>query len=70
MSPVNRIDRPPWVTRATIEVTEYVEEVHYWLGMGLHATGDADGAAEAFRRALSLNGNTTEAAEALAEIGE
>ncbi|MBN1582576.1 MAG: C39 family peptidase [Anaerolineae bacterium] len=63
------------LARATIAVTGQVEELHYWLGMGLRATGDAEGAAaEAFRRALSLNGNYVEAAEALAgataEIGE
>jgi tetratricopeptide (TPR) repeat protein len=55
---------------ATIKVTEYVEEVHYWLGMGLRATGDRDGAAQAFRRALALNAGYVEAAEALAAIGE
>jgi tetratricopeptide (TPR) repeat protein len=53
------------LARATIAVTEHVEEVHYWLGMGLQASGDEEGAAEAFRRALSLNGNFVEAAQAL-----
>jgi tetratricopeptide (TPR) repeat protein len=58
------------LARATLEVTEYVEELHYWLGIGLLASGDEEGAAQAFRRALELQPAYTEAAAALAEIGE
>lgn len=55
---------------ATIDVTEYVEEVHYWLGMGLEATGDREGARQAFRCALNLDPNYAPAIEALAALGE
>ncbi|MBN1936585.1 MAG: C39 family peptidase [Anaerolineae bacterium] len=58
------------LARATLDVTEYVEEVHYWLGMGLQAAGDGDGAVRAFRRALTLNPDYAQAAEALAALGE
>lgn len=58
------------LARATLEVTEHVEEVHYWLGLGLQATDDREGAVRAFRRALTLNPGYAQAAEALAEMGE
>lgn len=58
------------LARATIATTDHVEEVHYWLGMGLWATGDPEGARLSFRRALERKPDYVEAAEALARIGE
>lgn len=58
------------LARATLDVTEHVEEVHYWLGMGLLKTGDVEGARKAFRRALKQKPDYVEAAEALAAIKE
>ncbi len=55
------------LTGATIDVTGYVEEIHYWLGMGLQATGDRVGAQQAFRRALTVNPHYAPAIEALGE---
>lgn len=58
------------LARATLDVTVHVEEVHYWLGMGLLETGDVEGARKAFRRALKQRPDYTEAAEALARTKE
>jgi hypothetical protein len=58
------------LARATIATTTNVEEVHYWLGMGLLAIGDQEGAAQAFRQALEKKPGYVEAAEALNAIGE
>ena len=50
---------------ATIAVTDTVEALHYWRGMGLAALGDTEGARSSFQRALALRANFAEAAEAL-----
>ena len=55
---------------ATIAVTSDVEELFYWKGRGLRATGDSAGARRAFQRALTLNPDYAEAAAALAAVGE
>jgi len=55
---------------ATIAVTSNVEELFYWKGLGLQAMGDSTGARRAFQRALALNPNYTEAADALASMRE
>lgn len=54
---------------ATIAVTTDIEELYYWKGLGLQATGDLAGVRRAFQRALTLNPNYAEAAMALAAIG-
>ena len=58
------------LARATLDVTEHIEEVHYWLGMGLLETGDVAGARRAFRRALKQRPDYAKAAEALARAKE
>lgn len=58
------------LARATLDVTQHIEEVHYWLGMGLLETGDVEGARKALRRALKQRPDYAEAAEALAAIKE
>jgi hypothetical protein len=58
------------LARATLDVTEHIEEVHYWLGMGLLETGDVAGARRAFRRALKQRPDYAKAAEALARTRE
>jgi tetratricopeptide (TPR) repeat protein len=55
---------------ATLNVAKYVEELHFWKGMALQATGDPAGARRAFERALALNPNYAEAAAALATVEE
>jgi tetratricopeptide (TPR) repeat protein len=46
-----------------------IEETFYWRGRALQATGDLDGARQAYQRAFELNSNYTEAQQALAELG-
>jgi len=55
---------------ATIALTTDVEELYYWKGLALQATGDLAGARQAFQRALTLNPNYADAAAALAAAGE
>ncbi len=55
---------------ATLNVTKYVEELYYWKGLALQATGDPTGARGAFERALALNPNYAEAAVALTTLEE
>ena len=55
---------------ATIAVTPDVEELHYWKGLALQATGDLAGARGAFQRALTLNPSYAEATAALSAVGE
>ena len=46
-----------------------IEETYYWRGKALQATGDIDGARQAYQRAAELNSNYAEAQQALAELG-
>ncbi|UCC65744.1 MAG: C39 family peptidase [Anaerolineae bacterium] len=55
---------------ATLAVTSEVEELFYWKGLGLQATGDLAGARRAFQRALALNPSYAGAATALSAVGE
>lgn len=55
---------------ATIALTSDVEKLFYWKGLGLQAMGDSTGARRAFQRALALNPNYVEAANALATVRE
>ena len=53
---------------ATIKTTKSIEEIYYWKGIALKAQGDLTKARKAWQRALELNPNYAEAAEALAEM--
>ena len=55
---------------ATLNVAKYVEELNFWKGMALQASGDPTGARRAFERAFALNPNYAEAAAALATVEE
>jgi hypothetical protein len=55
---------------ATIALTTDVEELYYWKGLALQATGDLAGARQALQRALTLNPNYADAVAALAAAGE
>ncbi len=46
-----------------------IEETFYWRGQALQATGDNDGARQAYQRAVELNSNYAEAQQALASLG-
>ncbi len=56
------------LTQATLNTSPDLEESHYWRGMALAATGDLEGAKQAFRRALNLNPRSTLAAQRIAQI--
>ena len=51
---------------ATLKTTTDVEEVYYWRGRALAALGDADGARQAFARAVALNPRYAAAVDELA----
>jgi Flp pilus assembly protein TadD len=55
---------------ATLDLAKYVEELYYWKGMALQATGDPVGARRAFEHALALNPNYAEVVAALATLEE
>ncbi len=55
---------------ATLEKTTEVEELHYWKGMGLWATGDTAGARAEFQTALAQRPAYADAAAALAKLGQ
>jgi Tfp pilus assembly protein PilF len=44
--------------------------LHYWKGLGLEAMGNVEGARKELQQALSKRPSYTEAAAALARIGE
>ncbi|HNS01774.1 MAG TPA: C39 family peptidase [Anaerolineae bacterium] len=46
-----------------------IEEIFYWRGRALQATGDSDGARAAYQRAAELNSNYAEPRQALSELG-
>jgi hypothetical protein len=54
------------LAEATLNTAKYVEELYYWKGMALRASGEIAGARRAFERALDLNPDYAEAASALA----
>lgn len=66
---VGRHDEVLALADATLSVTTYVEELHYWRGMALAAKGDIPAARDAFERALKLRPDYPEALEALAGLG-
>jgi len=55
---------------ATIATAGNIEETYYWKGLGLAATGNAGAAREAWQRAVELNAGYSDAAGALAGLGE
>ncbi len=55
---------------ATLKTTNNLEEVWYWRGMGLKGLGDVAGARQSWQRALQLNKNYRDPADALAALGQ
>lgn len=51
---------------STIATTESIEEVYYWKGRGLAATGNPQSARKAWQKALDLNPDFRAAADAIA----
>jgi hypothetical protein len=56
------------LAQATLRTTDTVEELHYWLGRGLAALGNAAAARDAYRRALAINPSFAPATAALAGL--
>lgn len=65
---VGRYEDIMTLARATLDVTDNLEEWHYWLGMALLAQGGTDNARREFESALTFNPNFVPAREALAKI--
>lgn len=57
------------LTAQVLEQTTSIEEIHYWRGRALAASGDYDGARTSFAQALALNPGFAPAAAALADVG-
>jgi tetratricopeptide (TPR) repeat protein len=55
---------------ATLKTTNNLEEVWYWRGMGLKGMDDVAGARQSWQRAMQLNRNYREPADALAALGQ
>lgn len=63
-----RYDEVLALAYATIANTESIEEIHYWKGRGLAATGNLQSAKSAWQQALTLNPSYQKALDALAEL--
>ena len=57
------------LTGSVLAQTASIEEIHYWRGRTLAATGDLAAARESLTQALALNPDFAPAREALADIG-
>lgn len=65
---VGRYDEVVALADATLRTAGNVEELYYWKGRGLAAAGDPAHARQAFQRAVALNPNYVDAADALAHL--
>ncbi|MEM7126709.1 MAG: tetratricopeptide repeat protein [Chloroflexota bacterium] len=63
---VKRYDEVLALAYATLATTDSIEEIHYWKGKALAATGNPQSAEEAWQEAIKLNPNYQDAMDALA----